>query len=69
MKHYDNLLKPDLIAPGNKLIYAESDMGSDGGNPSSAGPSIWHVDDPSFTDCSNIDGDNTIVKGNVVVRP
>ena len=41
----------------------------DGGNPSSAGPSIWHVDDPSFTDCTNIDGDNTIVKGNVVVRP
>src|SRR6184192_3795945 len=25
----------------------------DGGNPSSAGPSIWHVDDLSFTDCSN----------------
>src|SRR5207253_3927901 len=30
VRHYDNLLKPDLIAPGNKLIYAESDMGSDG---------------------------------------
>src|SRR6266436_7508351 len=28
--HYDNLLKPDLIAPGNKLIYAESDAGSAG---------------------------------------
>ena len=27
VKHYDNLLKPDLVAPGNKLIYAESDMG------------------------------------------
>src|SRR5207245_205698 len=25
VRHYDNLLKPDLIAPGNKLIYAESD--------------------------------------------
>ncbi|MDT5158364.1 MAG: serine protease AprX [Acidobacteriota bacterium] len=24
-KHYDNLIKPDLVAPGNKLIYAESD--------------------------------------------
>src|SRR6266498_5559925 len=28
LKHYDNLIKPDLIAPGNKLIYAESDMGN-----------------------------------------
>src|SRR6185436_15521556 len=26
--HYDNVLKPDLVAPGNKLIYAESDAGS-----------------------------------------
>src|SRR5712691_9642666 len=25
IKHYDNLLKPDLVAPGNKLIFAESD--------------------------------------------
>ncbi len=25
VKHYDNLLKPDLSAPGNKLIYAEAD--------------------------------------------
>ncbi len=24
VKHYDNLLKPDLVAPGNKLIYAQS---------------------------------------------
>src|SRR6185295_18248961 len=24
VKHYDNLIKPDLVAPGNKLIYAES---------------------------------------------
>src|SRR5207253_1765581 len=23
-KHYDSLIKPDLVAPGNKLIYAES---------------------------------------------
>jgi len=28
VKHYDNLIKPDLVAPGNKLIYAESDMGT-----------------------------------------
>src|ERR1044071_1262794 len=25
VRHYDNLVKPDLIAPGNKLIVAESD--------------------------------------------
>jgi subtilisin family serine protease len=25
IKHYDNLIKPDIVAPGNKLIYAESD--------------------------------------------
>ena len=25
VKHYDNLIKPDLVAPGNKLVYAESD--------------------------------------------
>src|SRR5712691_549240 len=25
VKHYDDLLKPDLVAPGNKLIFAESD--------------------------------------------
>src|ERR1044072_3946198 len=24
VKHYDNLLKPDLVAPGNKLVYAEA---------------------------------------------
>ncbi len=24
VRHYDNLIKPDLIAPGNKLIFAES---------------------------------------------
>ena len=24
LKHYDNLIKPDLAAPGNKLIYAEA---------------------------------------------
>jgi len=24
-KHYDNLVKPDIVAPGNKLIYAEAD--------------------------------------------
>ena len=41
----------------------------DAGTPGSAQPSTWQVDDPSFTDCNNIDGDNTIVKGNVVVRP
>jgi len=29
VKHYDNLVKPDLVAPGNKLIYAESDLGDD----------------------------------------
>jgi serine protease AprX len=28
IKHYDNLMKPDLVAPGNKLIFAESDLGS-----------------------------------------
>ena len=31
VKHYDNLIKPDLVAPGNKLIFAESDLGSSGG--------------------------------------
>ncbi|PYS40567.1 MAG: hypothetical protein DMF71_13020 [Acidobacteria bacterium] len=25
VKHYDNLIKPDLVAPGNKIIDAESD--------------------------------------------
>jgi subtilisin family serine protease len=25
VKHFDNLIKPDLVAPGNKLIYAEAD--------------------------------------------
>src|SRR5260370_4679353 len=25
VKHYDNLIKPDLAAPGNKLVYAEAD--------------------------------------------
>jgi subtilisin family serine protease len=29
VKHYDNLIKPDLVAPGNKLIYAEADDGKD----------------------------------------
>jgi subtilisin family serine protease len=24
VRHYDNLIKPDLVAPGNKLIFAES---------------------------------------------
>ncbi|MBA3805236.1 MAG: S8 family peptidase, partial [Acidobacteria bacterium] len=24
VKHYDNLIKPDIVAPGNKLIYAEA---------------------------------------------
>ncbi|MBA3767915.1 MAG: S8 family serine peptidase, partial [Acidobacteria bacterium] len=23
-KHYDNLIKPDIVAPGNKLVYAEA---------------------------------------------
>src|SRR5207245_4937813 len=32
VKHYDNLVKPDLVAPGNKLIYAESDMSSSARN-------------------------------------
>src|SRR5215813_1097461 len=27
-KDYDNLVKPDLVAPGNKLIFAESDAGT-----------------------------------------
>src|SRR5213079_1036320 len=31
VKNYDNLIKPDLIAPGNKLIYAEADTGNSGG--------------------------------------
>jgi subtilisin family serine protease len=25
VRHYDNLIKPDVVAPGNRLIYAESD--------------------------------------------
>src|ERR1041384_7882336 len=25
VKYYDNLVKPDLVAPGNKLIFAEAD--------------------------------------------
>ncbi|HEX8149020.1 MAG TPA: S8 family serine peptidase, partial [Pyrinomonadaceae bacterium] len=29
-RHFDNLVKPDLSAPGNRLIYAEAD---DGGKP------------------------------------
>ena len=24
VKHYDHLIKPDIVAPGNKLIYAEA---------------------------------------------
>ncbi|HYY58925.1 MAG TPA: S8 family serine peptidase, partial [Pyrinomonadaceae bacterium] len=24
LRHYDNLIKPDIVAPGNKLIYAEA---------------------------------------------
>jgi serine protease AprX len=31
IKHYDNLIKPDLVAPGNKLIFAESDSGGSDG--------------------------------------
>jgi subtilisin family serine protease len=31
IKHYDNLVKPEIAAPGNKLIYAEADDG--GSNP------------------------------------
>jgi subtilisin family serine protease len=27
VRHYDNLIKPDLSAPGNKLIFAEADEG------------------------------------------
>ncbi|MEP6850574.1 MAG: S8 family serine peptidase, partial [Acidobacteriota bacterium] len=26
IKHFDNLIKPDLVAPGNKLVYAESSV-------------------------------------------
>src|SRR5207244_12601421 len=25
VKHFDNLVKPDLVAPGNKLVFAEAD--------------------------------------------
>ncbi len=32
VRHYDNLLKPDLIAPGNKLINSEADDGSSNPN-------------------------------------
>src|SRR5207248_1169709 len=28
VKHYDNLLKPDLVAPGNKTIFAEAQSNS-----------------------------------------
>jgi subtilisin family serine protease len=27
IKHYDNIVKPEIVAPGNKLIFAESDSG------------------------------------------
>jgi subtilisin family serine protease len=32
VRHYDNLIKPDLVAPGNKLIFAEADDGKSGPN-------------------------------------
>jgi serine protease AprX len=28
VKDYDNIVKPEIVAPGNKLIFAESDMGN-----------------------------------------
>ena len=31
VKHYDNIVKPELVAPGNKLIFAESDSGGSNG--------------------------------------
>jgi serine protease AprX len=32
VRHYDNLVKPDLVAPGNKLIFAEADDGGSNRN-------------------------------------
>jgi serine protease AprX len=40
VKHYDNLLKPDLAAPGNKLIYAESDVPRDSKDKKDASPNL-----------------------------
>ena len=37
VKHYDNLIKPDIVAPGNKLIYAEADGQSAGHAESASG--------------------------------
>ncbi|MFN2456394.1 MAG: S8 family serine peptidase, partial [Pyrinomonadaceae bacterium] len=25
VKHYDDMLKPELVAPGNKMVFAEAD--------------------------------------------
>jgi subtilisin family serine protease len=30
VRHYDNIIKPDLVAPGNKLIFAEADESGSG---------------------------------------
>src|SRR5205807_5983034 len=40
VKHYDDLLKPDLIAPGNKLIFAEAD--------SNVGPNLLVTQNPQL---------------------
>jgi len=43
----------------------------DAGTPSSTQPSSWQIEPPGYSDnCNNADSpNNTIVKGNVVVRP
>jgi subtilisin family serine protease len=32
VRHFDNIVKPDLVAPGNKLVYAEADDGGSNRN-------------------------------------
>jgi subtilisin family serine protease len=49
VRHYDNLIKPDLVAPGNKLIYAESD---DKSNPNLLVRQNPHLDS-GITDSDN----------------
>ncbi|MDT5123980.1 MAG: serine protease AprX, partial [Acidobacteriota bacterium] len=55
VKHYDNLVKPDLAAPGNKLIYAESDIPKTTSNPN--GTNLLIAQHPEL-DSGIVDNDN-----------